>query len=80
MRRNERLLRSVLDATPDWIFVKDQAFRYTLVNQGYADALHMRPDDVIGKDDLELGFPEELVFGNPEKEHPRLPRGRHRRP
>ncbi|GAB4434061.1 MAG: hypothetical protein Kow00120_00190 [Anaerolineae bacterium] len=67
VRRNERLLRSVLDATPDWIFIKDQEFRYTLVNQGYADALHMKPDDVIGKDDLELGFPEELVFGNPEK-------------
>ncbi len=67
LQRNVALLRSVLDATPDWIFVKDQSFRYTLVNQGYASALHLQPEDLIGKDDLELGFPEELVFGNAEK-------------
>ena len=67
MQRNAELLRSLIDATPDWIFVKDQNFRYTLANKGYADALHLRPEDLIGKDDLDLGFPEELVFGNPDK-------------
>ncbi len=66
-QRSAALLRSVIDATPDWIFAKDQRFRYTLVSKGYADALHLTPDDLLGKDDVELGFPEELVFGNPEK-------------
>jgi PAS domain S-box-containing protein len=64
---SEQLLRSIIDATPDWIFIKDQEHRYRLVNQGYADALHLQPDDFIGKDDLELGFPEELVKGDPAK-------------
>ncbi|HZW26064.1 MAG TPA: PAS domain S-box protein [Gallionella sp.] len=63
----EQLVRSVVDATPDWIFIKDQEHRYRLVNQSYADALHLDPDDFIGKTDLDLGFPEELVKGNPEK-------------
>ena len=67
VQRSADLLRSVLDATPDWIFVKDQNFRYTLVNRGYASALHLHTEDMIGRDDLELGFPEELVYGNPDK-------------
>ncbi|GIK38706.1 MAG: hypothetical protein BroJett011_25390 [Chloroflexota bacterium] len=67
LQQNEALLRTVIDATPDWIFIKDQTHRYRLVNKGYADALHLRPEEFIGKNDLELGFPEELVKGNPEK-------------
>jgi PAS domain S-box-containing protein len=67
LQQNEALLRTVIDATPDWIFIKDQAHRYRLVNKGYADALHLSPEEFIGKNDLELGFPEELVKGNPEK-------------
>ncbi len=63
----EALLRTIIDATPDWIFIKDQEHRYHLVNQGYANALHITSEDFIGKNDLELGFPEELVKGDPEK-------------
>lgn len=66
-QRNSELFRSVIDATPDWIFIKDRDYRYVLANEGYAAALHLTPDDIVGKDDLELGFPEEMVFGDPEK-------------
>jgi PAS domain S-box-containing protein len=66
-QQSQLLLRSIIDATPDWIFIKDQEHRYRLANQGYAKALHLSPDDFIGKNDLELGFPEELVKGNPDK-------------
>jgi GAF domain-containing protein len=57
-RESERLIRSVIDSTPDWIFIKDQQHRYRLVNQGYANSLHIPVDQFIGKDDLDLGFPE----------------------
>lgn len=67
LRERELLLHTVTDATPDWIFVKDINHRYILVNQGYADSLHMAPADFIGKNDLDIGFPEEIVKGNPEK-------------
>jgi PAS domain S-box-containing protein len=67
VQQSQELLRSVIDATPDWIFVKDQEHRYRLVNQGFARAMHRLPDDFIGKDDLEMGFPEEIVKGDPAK-------------
>lgn len=67
LQRSEQLMRSVIDATPDWIFIKDQDHRYQLVNQGYANALGKAPQDIIGKNDLDLGFSAELVMGNPEK-------------
>ena len=67
MRERESLLRTIIDSTPDWIFVKDLNHRYLMVNQGYADSLHMAPDDFIDKNDLDIGFPEDIVKGNPEK-------------
>ena len=67
VQESQQLLQTIIDATPDWIFIKDQEHRYRLVNQGYASALHMTPEEFIGKDNLELGFPEALVKGDPEQ-------------
>jgi putative methionine-R-sulfoxide reductase with GAF domain len=63
----QQLTSDVIDSTDDWIFIKDQDHRYRLVNRGYAKSLHIPKADFIGKNDLDLGFPEELVKGNPEK-------------
>ncbi|MBW4471337.1 MAG: PAS domain S-box protein [Stenomitos rutilans HA7619-LM2] len=62
-----RLLETVLNSTQAWIFAKDQEFRYVLVNRSYAEGVGKTVEAMLGKDDLELGFPEELVFGNPVK-------------
>ena len=67
MQANEALLRTIIDSTPDWIFIKDTDHRYQLVNQAYADAMHLSPGEFIGKNDIEIGFPEEIVKGNPQK-------------
>ncbi|MBV1786730.1 EAL domain-containing protein [Marinobacterium sp. D7] len=67
LRRSEQLMRTVIDASPDWIFVKDRNHRYRLVNKSYADSLRIPPEDFIGKDGLELGFSEEQVKGDPAK-------------
>ena len=67
VRQSEALVHTVIDSTPDWIFIKDLDHRYTMVNQGYANSLHIPVEDFIGKNDIELGFPEDLVKGNPEK-------------
>lgn len=66
-QRNAQLIRTVIDATPDWIFAKDRDYRYVLANQGYATAIGTTTEDIVGKTDIDLGFPEEIVFGNPEK-------------
>jgi two-component system NtrC family sensor kinase len=65
--RSEHLLRTVIDATPDWISVKDRNFRMILANKSFADAIGSTPEEMIGKDDLQLGFPLEQVFGNPNR-------------
>lgn len=67
LRKNEALLRSVIDSNPDWIFVKDRDHRYRLANVSYANSLHLNVEDFIGKNDLELGFPDEQVKGDSEK-------------
>lgn len=67
LRESEARLRTIIDSTPDWIFVKDQEHRYRMVNEGYAKAFHRRPEDFLGKNDLELGTPAELVKGDPAK-------------
>lgn len=68
MNYQSSLLQNVIDSSTDWIFVKDLDFRYLLVNRAFAAALGRPPETIIGKDDLELGFSSEQVFGNLEKE------------
>ena len=65
-KRSRQLLQAVIDASPDLIFVKDRDFRCILANQGFAAMIGATPDSVLGKNDQELGYPEEQVFGNPE--------------
>ena len=64
---SEKLLKSVVNATPDWIFIKDLDFRYLFVNKGFSDALSMHPEEFYGKTDDEVGFSKELIYGNEAK-------------
>lgn len=66
VKQSEELLRTVINSTPDWIFIKDLGHRFLLVNQSFADSMNRPPQDFIGKDDIEVGFPKELVEGDPE--------------
>lgn len=67
LSQNEALLRTIINSTPDWVFVKNTEHRYVLVNQAYGDSFHISPSDFIGKNDIEIGFPEDIVKGNVEK-------------
>jgi len=67
VQESERLVRTIIDSTPDWIYIKDRQHRYRMVNQSYAQNVHLSPEEILGKDDIEVGHPEELVRGNPEK-------------
>ncbi|MEG4853385.1 PAS domain S-box protein [Microcoleus sp. B5-D4] len=60
----ELLLRALMTGTPDRVFVKDRNFRYIFVNQSFAEYLGKNVEEIIGKDDIELGFSAELVFGD----------------
>lgn len=65
--RSEQLLRTVIDKTSDWIFAKDKKFSCILANNSFAQAIGKTVEQIIGKIDLELGFSEEIVFGNSAK-------------
>ena len=67
IRKSEQLLYQTVNSTPDWIFIKDRDHRYLTVNDSYAKALHKKAGEFIGKTDLDLGFPETLVKGDPSK-------------
>jgi PAS domain S-box-containing protein len=54
------ILKAVIEATPDAIFVKDLAGRYVVVNAAAARFLGRKADDIVGKHDLEL-YPEETA-------------------
>jgi len=67
IQRNEELLRNIINATPDWIFVTDKEHRYQLVNKSFAETRNLTPEEVVGKTALELGIPPEFVKGDPAK-------------
>ena len=54
------ILQAVIEATPDAIFVKDLDGRYIVVNAAAARFLGRRPEDIVGKHDLEL-YPEDTA-------------------
>src|SRR5690606_28579644 len=67
MQQSEMLLRTVINSIPDWIFIKDLGHRFMMVNQAHADAFNKKPMELIGLNELDLGYSEEIVVGNPEK-------------
>ncbi len=66
LQTSESLLRTVIDATPDLIFVKDKNGKYLLVNKAAADMYQLTPQQLQGRnvsDLIELASvdPEELA-------------------
>ena len=64
-RDNENLLRSIINSSPDSIFVKDTSLRMVLCNTALAHAIGKEPEETYGKTDIENGWSPDLVKGNP---------------
>ncbi len=54
LQDSKALLQNVINAIPDWIYVKDAAYRFILVNQSFALAFGKSPEDMIGRQDTEF--------------------------
>ena len=52
------LFRAMIDQVPDYLFVKDAASRFIVVNRAVAADLGLQPEDLIGKTDFELHWAE----------------------
>ena len=62
-----RILRAVVESSPDSIFVKDRSLRMILCNEPLARATGRTPQETVGKTDVENGWSIELVKGDPAK-------------
>ncbi|MGB7295913.1 MAG: PAS domain S-box protein [Candidatus Aminicenantales bacterium] len=61
LRKERTLLRTLIDALPDYIFIKDSESRFITANSAHLRAIGAASlDDVVGKTDFEL-FPRELA-------------------
>jgi len=59
--RQKKLLRSLIDSTPDAVYVKDLDGRYVLVNQEVARLVGKTVDQILGRTDSDLFPPEQAA-------------------
>ena len=60
------LLQAVANHANDWLILKDLDHRFLLVSESFANVVGLPREQIIGRNDLEIGSSEEAVFGNPE--------------
>jgi PAS domain S-box-containing protein len=63
IQQSKALLQSVIDATPDWIYVKDREHRFMLVNKQCASAFDLSPTDMVDRCDVDF-VPSKLRIGS----------------
>ena len=66
-RRAVNILASILESTTDSVFIKDTSLRMVLCNSVLAAMVGKRPEESVGKTDIENGWDPDLVHGNPSK-------------
>lgn len=54
-------VESILNAVPSMIFVKDEVGKYVMANQAAKDFFNPVDGEIIGKSDIDLGFPAETA-------------------
>lgn len=63
LRTSERYLRSILDNTPEPLFVQDLEYRYQMVNVAFEERVGLSRAQILGRRDDEL-LPDEAVAVN----------------
>ncbi len=66
LTRQQQLLRTVLDVTPDLVSLLDENLVYRQPNKAFASSLGMSVDQVVGQTDEDL-FPAEIAAQRTEK-------------
>ena len=67
--QSEYLLRSMIDSSLDWIFVKDTDHRYLLANKTFTKGFGLQEEEIIGKTDEEIGFSKKTSQELHEEDH-----------
>jgi len=61
LEQKTKLLDTVVDTTPDGLYLFDRAKRFTYINRTGLERLARKKADVLGKTGEELGFPPEIM-------------------
>ena len=57
LKEQQQLLKTVLDATPDFVFLQDTDSAYRSANKSFCDLVSRQEKEIIGKNDFDL-FPK----------------------
>jgi len=60
------LIKSLVNVARDQIYVKDLQHRFIFASDRFADSNGLHIDDIIGRDDIEIGSNPIDVYGSPE--------------
>jgi PAS domain S-box-containing protein len=66
-RRSQQLLELVVNALPQPFWIKDEKFRWAMVNRAFADLHGRTPESFVGKDDYEI-FPAAAALAREQDE------------
>lgn len=61
LRESEERYHTLLDNTPDLIYSFDLEGRFTTVNRSMCEEFGLLADEIVGKNHVQLGFPEDFV-------------------
>ena len=61
LRESETRYHRLLDNTSDFIYSFDLEGRFTIVNRSVCEAFGLQADEIVGKNHIQLGFPEDFV-------------------
>ncbi len=75
IEEREKMHRTFLDSTTDFVFLKDEKMRYVLANKAYLDFFGKGLDEVAGKNDFDL-MPAEIAANSQESDIKALKAGR----
>ena len=64
------IFRAIADQASDWIIIKDLKHRFVVAGKNFADCAGAPIDEIIGRDDLEIGGSVEAVMGDPDNGNP----------
>ena len=64
------IFRAIADQASDWIIIKDLEHRFMVAGEHFAACAGAPIDEIIGKDDLEIGSSVDAVMGNSETDNP----------
>lgn len=67
--KQQRLLKTIMDVTPDFITLQDKELIYTFAGRAFCEFFTLKEDDVIGKTDFDIFSAKQASLNLQEDQH-----------